>query len=74
MIKYREFGWHGVANNLLHADTIYHQRSNAESTLFALRGKYGEIVRARTCFGQFREFVLKRAIRNIELSVSNSYP
>ena len=74
VIKHREFGWHGIANNLLQDDTIYHQRSNAESTFFALRRKYGEIVRARTWFGQFRELVLKCAVRNIELSVSHSRP
>jgi IS5 family transposase len=31
VIKHREFGWHGIANNFLQDDTIYHQRSNAES-------------------------------------------
>ena len=74
VIKHREFGWHGIATNLLQDDTIYHQRSNAESIFFALRRKYGEIVRARTWFGQFRELVLKCAVRNIELSVSHSQP
>jgi len=39
VIKYREFGWHDIANNFLQDDTIYHQRSNAESTFFALRRK-----------------------------------
>jgi len=58
VIKHREFGWRGIVNNFLQDDTIYHQRSNAESTFFALRRKYGEIVRARTWFGQFRELVL----------------
>ena len=28
MIKYREFGWHGVANNALMDEMTYHQRSN----------------------------------------------
>jgi hypothetical protein len=74
VITHREFGWHGIANNLLQDDTTYRQRSNAESTFFALRRKYGEIVRARTWFGQFRELVLKCAVRNIELSVSRSSP
>ncbi|AWB28524.1 IS5 family transposase [Halococcoides cellulosivorans] len=74
VIRHREFGWYGVANNILQDDTIYHQRSNVESTFFALRRKYGEIVRARTWFGQFRELVLKCAVRNIEVSVSHSGP
>ncbi|WP_256533372.1 IS5 family transposase [Halovivax cerinus] len=69
VIKYREFGWHGIANNVLLDDTTYHQRSNIEATFFALRRKYGEIVRARTWFGQFRELVLKCAVRNVELAL-----
>jgi hypothetical protein len=64
VIKYREFDWHGVANNVFLDDMIYHQRSNIKATFFALRRKYGEIVRARTWFGQFRELVLKCAVRN----------
>jgi IS5 family transposase len=72
VIKYREFGWHGVANNVLLDYTTYHQRSNIESTFFALRRKYGEIVRARTWFGQFRELVLKCAVRNVELALEAS--
>ena len=72
VIKHREFGWHGIANNVLMNDTTYHQRSNVESTFFALRRKYGEIVRARTWFGQFRELVLKCAVRNVELALDRS--
>jgi len=71
VIKYREFGWYAVANNVLIDDTTYHQRSNIESTFFALRRKYGEIVRARTWFGQFREIVLKCAVRNVELALND---
>ena len=72
VIKYREFGWHGVANNVLLDDTIYHQRSNIEATFFALRRKYGEIVRARSWYVQIRELVLKCAVRNVELALSDS--
>jgi IS5 family transposase len=72
VIKYREFGWHGVANNALLDDTTYHLRSNIEATFFALRRKYGEIVRARSWYVQFRELVLKCAVRNVELALSDS--
>jgi IS5 family transposase len=72
VIKSREFGWHGVANNALLDDTTYHQRSNIEATFFALRRKYGEIVRARSWYVQFRELVLKCAVRNVELALSDS--
>jgi len=73
-IKYCESGWHGIANNVLLDDTTYNQRSNVEATFFALRRKYGSIVRARTWFGQFRELVLKCAVRNVELAVKASNP
>jgi len=72
VIKHRELGWYGIVKNLFQDDTIHDQRSNAESTFFALCRKYGEIVRARTWFGQFRELVLKCAVKNIELSVNHS--
>jgi IS5 family transposase len=72
VIKHREFGWNGVANNVLIDDTTYHQRSNVESTFFAIRRKYGEIVRARSWYVQFRELVLKCAVRNVELTLSAS--
>jgi len=32
VIKHSEFGWTGVANNVLLDETTYHQRSNIEST------------------------------------------
>ncbi|MFB6137204.1 MAG: IS5 family transposase [Halobacteriaceae archaeon] len=73
-IKHREFGWHGVANNALLSDETYHQRSNVEFTFFALRRKYGQLVRARTGFGQFSELVLKSADRNVELALDRSNP
>jgi IS5 family transposase len=71
VIKYPEFGLHGVANYALMDDTTYHQRSTIESTFFALRRRYGEVIRARTWYGQFRELVLTCAVRNVELSLSN---
>jgi len=37
LIRRREFGWEGVAENALMDDKTYHQRSNVESTFFALR-------------------------------------
>jgi hypothetical protein len=45
---------------------VYNQRSNAESVFFGLRQRYGETLWARTWFGQFRELVMKSAVRNIE--------
>lgn len=73
MINRREFGWHGVANNVLLDDATHYQRSNVESTFIALRRKLTEIVRAQTWLGQFRELDFECVIRNVEpaLDVSN---
>jgi len=38
VIKHREFGWHGVENNVLIDNTTYHQRSNIEATF----SRFGE--------------------------------
>ena len=74
VIRHREFVWEGIAENALMDDKIYHQRSNVETTFFALRQRFGGTLRARTWFGQFRELVLKCAVRNVELSVNASNP
>lgn len=74
LIRAREFGWEGVAENILMDDRTYHQRSNVESVFFALRQRFGGTLRARTWFGQFRELVLKCAVRNAELAVKTSNP
>ena len=74
LIRRREFGWEGVAENALMNDKTYHQRSNVEATFFALRQRFGGTLRARTWFGQFRELVLKCAVRNVELAVRASNP
>ena len=74
LIRAREFGWAGVAENVLMDDKKYHQRSNVESVFFSLRQRFGGRLRARTWFGQFRELVLKCAVRNVELAVKASNP
>jgi IS5 family transposase len=66
LIPQRGPGFRGWARNLLIHDRVYNQRSNAESVFFGLRQRYGETLWARTWFGQFRELVMKSAVRNIE--------
>lgn len=68
VIKHREFCPLDMAHNARHDDDIYHQRSIVEAVFFALKQRYGDTLRARTWFGQFRELVLKAAVRNIELA------
>jgi IS5 family transposase len=72
VIKHREHGDLDVAHNALIDENIYHQRSLIESTFFALKRRYGESLRSRTWYGQFREIVLKSAIRNIELDTRST--
>lgn len=69
VIKHREFSPLDVAHNARHDDNIYHRRSVVEAVFFALKQRYGDTLRARTWFGQFRELVLKAAVRNIELAL-----
>jgi DNA-binding IclR family transcriptional regulator len=49
-------------------------RDDIESACFAFRPKYGANVRARTWFGQFRELLLKCAVRNVELAIDPTDP
>lgn len=56
-----------MVHNTRHDDDTYHRRSSVESVFFALKQRYGDTLRARTWFGQFRELVLKAAVRNVEL-------
>jgi len=69
VIKHREFYSLDAAHNARIDDETYHQRSIVESIFFALRKRFGSVIRARTWFGQFRELVLKSATRNIEQSL-----
>jgi IS5 family transposase len=72
LIPQRDPGFRGWARNLLIRDREYNQRSNAESVFFGLRQRYGETLWARTWFGQFRELVMKSAVRNIERAIEGS--
>jgi IS5 family transposase len=66
-IKHREHGDSDVALNALIDENTYNQRQLIESAFFALKRVYGGTLGSRTWYGQFREIVLKCAIRNIEL-------
>ena len=68
VIKHREFSPLDMAHNARDNDDIYHRRSIVEAVFFALKQRYGGTLRARTWFGQFRELVLKAAVRNVEIA------
>jgi len=69
VIKHREFYGLDKAHNARHDENVYHRRSIVEAIFFAMKHRFGETLRARTWFGQFRELVLKAAVRNIEQAV-----
>lgn len=74
VIKHGELYSLDAAYNAQIEDATYHRRSIVEALFFALRKRFGSTLRARTWFGQFREIVLKLAVRNIERAVSHSQP
>lgn len=73
VIKHREFYSLDAAHNARIDDATYHRRSIVEALFFALRKRFGRTLRVRTWFGQFREVVLKLAVRNIEHAISHSH-
>jgi IS5 family transposase len=72
VLKHREFYPLDMAHNARHDDDVYHRRSIIEAIFFAVKHRFDETLRARTWFGQFRELVLKAAVRNIEQAISTS--
>ncbi len=74
VIPTRVMDLHGLVRNPLTDDRTDHQRSDIESVLFGLRRRYGETLWSRTWYGQFRELVMKSAVRNIERAIKGSDP
>lgn len=69
MIKHREFSSLDAVHNARINDDIYHRRSVIEPVFASLRRRFDDTIRARTWFGQFREIVLKAAVKNIEVAI-----
>ncbi|GAB3680567.1 hypothetical protein GCM10028857_03460 [Salinarchaeum chitinilyticum] len=70
VIKHREFSSLDAAHNARLDDETYHRRSVVESVIRTLKRRFGDTLRARTWFGQFRELALKTAVKNIEAALS----
>jgi IS5 family transposase len=70
VIKHREFSPLDAAHNARLDDETYHRRSVVESVIRSLKQRFGDTLRARTWFGQFRELALKAAVKNIEAALS----
>jgi len=67
VIKHREFGWHGVANNVLLDDTTYHQRSNIEATFSRFDANT-----ARTCAREPGSVSSANSFSNVPSETPNS--
>jgi IS5 family transposase len=70
VIKHREFSSLDAAHNARLDDDTYHRRSVVESAIRSLKQRFGDTVRARIWFGQYRELALKAAVKNIEAALS----
>jgi IS5 family transposase len=70
VIKHRAFYSLDAVLNVRIDDKTCHRRSIVESIFFGLRKRFGSTVEARAWIGQFREIVLKAAVRNIEQSLT----
>ncbi len=70
VIKHREFYSGAGANNVRMDNEPFHRGYIVEWIFFTLRKRFGLTFKPRTWFGQFREIVLKTAVRNIEWSLT----
>jgi IS5 family transposase len=73
LIPTRVMDLRGHVRNLLIDKPTYHQLSNAESVFFGLYRRYGDTLWSRTWFGQFRELVMKSAVRNVERAIEGTH-
>jgi IS5 family transposase len=71
IIMHRQFSSLDRAHNARFDDVIYGQREVVESIFAAIKQRFGETLRARTWFGQFRELVLKAAVFNVISALSH---
>ncbi|MFW6436778.1 MAG: IS5 family transposase [Halococcoides sp.] len=71
VIKHRIFSSLDRAHNARLDDEVYGQRAVVESIFAAIKQRFGETLRARTWFGQFRELVLKAAAFNVISALSH---
>ena len=74
VFKHREFSSLDAAHNARIDDDTNHRQSVVKSVFASLRRRFDDTIRARTWFGQFREIVLKAAVKNIEDAIKVRIP
>jgi IS5 family transposase len=72
VIKHREFDSLDKAHNARLDDQVYHRRSVVETVFRVLKQRYGDRLRSRCWYRQFREFTLKWAVKNIDDSLKTT--
>lgn len=73
VIKHRVSDSLDKSHNARIDDDVYHQRSNVKSVIRILKQRYGDRVRARTCYGHFRELAINAAVKNIDTGIGTSH-
>ena len=73
VIKHREFDSLDKAHNARIVEEVYHRRSVAECSFRVIKQRYGDRLRARTWYRQFRELTLKAAVKNIDKGIGASH-
>lgn len=66
VIKHREFSPLDRAHNLLQDEAVYNQRAASETGFRVLKQRFGDRLWSRSWYAQFRELVLRCAVKNIE--------
>lgn len=73
VIKHREFDPLDKAHNARIDDDVYHRRSVVECSFRILKQRYGDRLRARSWYRQFRELGLKAVVQNIDRGIGTSH-
>jgi IS5 family transposase len=72
VINHREFDSLAKAHNARLDDERYNHRSVVETVFRVLKQRYGDRLRSRRWYRQFREFTLKCAVKNIDDSLKTA--
>jgi IS5 family transposase len=71
LIRHRSQRHQGPAANARMNDDDYHRRSLSETAFSVMKREYGETVRSRTWYRQFREMIMTAAVYNIDRRIKN---
>lgn len=72
VMKHREFASLDIARNARFDDEVYHRQLVVETVFRVLKQRYGDRLHSRCWYRQFREFTLKRAVKNMDESLSTA--